>query len=62
MILWLTTMHENGLVWDKPFVFNTASGYFHGSEESRSGNKECEIPRRLQLLGMASRRGFPAAR
>ena len=37
MILRLTTLHENGPVGAKPSVFNKSSGYFHGSEESRSG-------------------------
>jgi hypothetical protein len=35
MILWLTTLHENGLLGDKSFTFNESFRHFHGSEESR---------------------------
>jgi hypothetical protein len=36
MILWLTTVHENGFVEANSFTFNESVRHFHGSEESRS--------------------------
>jgi hypothetical protein len=35
MILWLTTVHEDGSLGDKSFTFNENLRHFHGSEESR---------------------------
>jgi len=34
----LAIVQEDGLVRDKPFVFNSGSGYFHGSEEPRAAH------------------------
>ena len=54
MILRLTTLHENGLVGAKSSVFNKSSGYFHGSEESRSGRFLCDAPKQSEIPPLRS--------